>query len=64
MANYTVYITHSFEDSVNVEAASYDEALDIGEELMRGKYSVLSNDGGYTMPWDEVSAYEAHEEEE
>ena len=64
MTTYNVLVSYTFEDSIYVEAEDMQDALDKGYMEMKDKYSVLSENGGYTLPWDDVSAYEAYEEEE
>lgn len=64
MPSYQVYISYNVEDSVVVEADSQDEAMQLVEN--NDNYFdlyVMSRDGGYSIPWDEVTVYDAAEEE-
>lgn len=64
MPTYRVNVSFAFEDSIYLEAEDMHDAMAKAEHEFRDSYSVLSNDGGYTVPWDDISATEAYEEEE
>ena len=56
MATWVVQIEASFSDTVEVEADSYDEALQIAESEFYNEYQVIN---GFGLPWDDVQAVEA-----
>ena len=66
MGTYTVYINAYFSDSVEVEADSYDEAVDQASIEFGDDWSAYTQSGGFTMPFDnyEVDYVEEPEDED
>jgi len=51
MTTFTVYLTGTFSDSVEVEAEDESEAQDLALAEFEENYLVVSD---YSMPWDNV----------
>ena len=66
MPKYIVYVSHTFDDSIEVEADSYDDALDMGEDKLRGVWQVSHSLDPKHIPlmWNSIEAYDADEVEE
>lgn len=64
MPTYTAYVTYTVEDSFEVEADSYDEAMNLADEAISDPALLpLVVGGNYTTAWDDVHVYELQEEE-
>lgn len=61
MATWTVQIEASFSDSIDVEADSEDEALEIAVDEFEANYTVVAS---YGLSWDNVEAVSAECEDE
>jgi hypothetical protein len=66
MGTYVVYVNAYFSDSFEVEANSYDEALNTASIEFSENWSAYSANGGYTMPFDnyEIDSVEEPEDED
>ena len=58
MTEYNVFVTFTFEDALLVEADSREAAMEIAESDMQERYSVVDA-AGFSLPWNDVSAYDA-----
>lgn len=60
MNTYQVYVTYSVDDTIEVEAESADEALELAQDMVNLDPDLLpySNKGGYTITWDDASCYD------
>lgn len=56
MKTFTYSVTYYYEDSGEIEATSYEDAVSQIEEL-----SYVVCDAGYTVPWDLVNIHECDE---
>jgi hypothetical protein len=54
MGNYQFEITMGFSDIIDVEADSYDEAVEIARREAEDYYVVAP--AGFSLPWDDVQA--------
>lgn len=65
MPTYTAYVTYTVEDSFEVEADSYEEAMNLAEGMVSSDPALLpySTSGNFTLGWDDVNIYELQEED-
>lgn len=65
MPTYTAYVTYTIEDSIEIEADSYDDAMNKAEDMVSSDPALLpySTSGNFTLAWDDVNVYEVIEEE-
>jgi hypothetical protein len=61
MATWNVQVEASFSDMIEVEADSYDEACEAAVDEFESNYMVVNS---FALPWDNVYADSATEEEE
>jgi hypothetical protein len=61
MATWVVQIEASFSDTVEVEADTWDEAMENAVREFESDYTVVNQ---YGLPWDDVQATEANEMDE
>lgn len=61
MATWTVEIEASFSDTIDVEAETEEEALELGVAEFEYDYQVVN---GFALSWDNVEAVSAEREEE
>ncbi len=61
MATWTVEIEAYFSDSIDVEAETEEEALELGAEMFEAEYQVVNR---FALSWDNVEAVSAEQDEE
>jgi hypothetical protein len=61
MTSYTVYFSAYLSDSIEVEADSEDEALDMARSEVESDWSAYSSAGGYTVPFNDIEIDEIQE---
>lgn len=62
MPNYTVYFSAYFSDSVDIEAEDEQEAEDLAKSAISDDWSAYTANGGYTVPFGDVTIEEIQEE--